>query len=190
MTLPTSGPISLNDIQTEFGGSAPTSLSEYYAGGGLVPSGTSGTNGPVPSSGPISLASFYGTSNAPTITLSNHGIVYASGGLFQAQTAYRVANDAFVYQGAGTFSLSYTQDEQWNSQPGTVSSYEIYVSKTSGTTPSGTLNTWLNLGTTRDWVLTAAAGNSSDCVLAVQIRDVATATVRATATITLLSDAS
>ena len=63
MTLPASGPLSLSDIQTEFGGSNPISLSEYYAGGGLVPAGTSGTYGAVPSSGALSVQNFYGTSN-------------------------------------------------------------------------------------------------------------------------------
>lgn len=62
MTLPTSGPLSLQDIAGEFGGSAPHSLSEYYAGGGLVQAGASGVNGPVPSSGPLSLSQFLGTS--------------------------------------------------------------------------------------------------------------------------------
>lgn len=62
MTLPTSGPLTLADIQTEFGGSNPISLSEYYAGGSYVPAGTSGTNGAVPSSGTISVWNFYGTS--------------------------------------------------------------------------------------------------------------------------------
>jgi hypothetical protein len=63
MTLPASGPLSLSDIQTEFGGSNPISLNEYYAGGGLVPAGTSGTYGAVPTSGQISVQNFYGTSN-------------------------------------------------------------------------------------------------------------------------------
>jgi len=40
MTLPASGAISLNQIATEFGGSAPHSISEYYRGGGLTPSTT------------------------------------------------------------------------------------------------------------------------------------------------------
>jgi hypothetical protein len=62
MALPTSGPLSLTDIQTEFGGSNPISLSEYYAGGSYVPSGASGTNGPIPTSGAISLSDFYGAS--------------------------------------------------------------------------------------------------------------------------------
>jgi hypothetical protein len=58
MTLPISGPISLTDIQTEFGGTAPISLSEYYKGGAYVPAGGSAPN--VPTSGPISLSNFYG----------------------------------------------------------------------------------------------------------------------------------
>ena len=63
MALPTSGPLALTDIQTEFGGSNPISLNEYYAGGSYVPAGTSGTNGAVPSLGEISIANFYGTTN-------------------------------------------------------------------------------------------------------------------------------
>jgi len=38
MTLPSSGAISIGDLASEFGGSAPHSLSEYYRGGSLVPS--------------------------------------------------------------------------------------------------------------------------------------------------------
>jgi len=63
MALPSSGPLALTDIQTEFGGSNPIGMNEYYAGGGLVPSGTSGTYGAVPSSGALSIQNFYGTSN-------------------------------------------------------------------------------------------------------------------------------
>ena len=63
MPLQTSGAISLQNIATEFGGSQPHSLNEYYAGGGLVLGGTTGTNGAVPSSGSISMSSFYGTSS-------------------------------------------------------------------------------------------------------------------------------
>lgn len=64
MALPSSGPLTLTDIQTEFGGANPIGLNEYYAGGTYVPAGTSGTGGAVPSSGAISIANFYGTSAA------------------------------------------------------------------------------------------------------------------------------
>jgi len=60
MTTPTSGEIALTHLQTEFGGSNPISMSEYYAGGGYTPAGASGSNGAIPSSGTISLWNFYG----------------------------------------------------------------------------------------------------------------------------------
>ena len=59
MALPASGPLTLQNIQTEFGGSNPIGINEYYAGGGLVPPGTSGTFGAVPSSGQISIQNSY-----------------------------------------------------------------------------------------------------------------------------------
>jgi hypothetical protein len=61
MAIPTSGAISFDTIQTEFGGTNPISLNEYYAGGSFVQAGASGTNGAVPSSGAISMNQFYGT---------------------------------------------------------------------------------------------------------------------------------
>lgn len=51
MALQSSGAISLNDVQTEFGGSNPIAISEYY-----------GADSGVPSSGAISLNDFYGAS--------------------------------------------------------------------------------------------------------------------------------
>lgn len=56
MPLQISGAISLADIQTEFGGSNPISISEYYRGGSY----TTNNNGNVPTSGQIALNHFYG----------------------------------------------------------------------------------------------------------------------------------
>lgn len=71
MALPSSGPISFGAIRTEFRGSTNTgavSMSDYYAGGPYVPAGTTGTNGAVPSSGPLIVPyNFYGTSVQYTI---------------------------------------------------------------------------------------------------------------------------
>ena len=53
MALPSSGAISLSQIETEFGGTAPTSLSEYYGAAAGIP----GNNNP------ISFSNFYGTSS-------------------------------------------------------------------------------------------------------------------------------
>jgi hypothetical protein len=59
MAVPSTN-VTLTSIQTEFGGSNPISLSEYYSGGPLVPSGSPAPNGPIPSSGQISVGQFRG----------------------------------------------------------------------------------------------------------------------------------
>lgn len=58
MTLQGSGAISFANIQTEFGGSNPIGINEYYRNGANV----TGNNTSVPTSGTIDMADFYGTS--------------------------------------------------------------------------------------------------------------------------------
>ena len=94
MAIPSSGAISLQTIATEFGGSTPHSLSEYYAGGGLVPAGTSGTYGAVPSSGAISIQNFYGTSNISYMA--------ATGGTITTSGSYKI----HTFTGNGTFTVT------------------------------------------------------------------------------------
>jgi hypothetical protein len=57
--------LDLSEIQTEFGGATPISLSEYYSGGLYVSPGTVGFPGGVsttiPTGGTISVANFYGS---------------------------------------------------------------------------------------------------------------------------------
>lgn len=59
MALPGSGALSLDDIQTEFGGTNPIGLSEYYSAAAGVPA-----------SGEISIADFYGTSARVVIPIA------------------------------------------------------------------------------------------------------------------------
>ena len=59
MAIQVSGAISLSDIQTEFGGANPISLSEYYRNGTYVPPGATA----IPESGAIDLSDFYGADN-------------------------------------------------------------------------------------------------------------------------------
>ena len=68
MTLPLSGPISLSDIQAEFGGTDPIGLKEYYKGGAYVLTTDYAPN--VPTSGPISLRNFYGAKKNALTTLT------------------------------------------------------------------------------------------------------------------------
>lgn len=57
MALPSSGEISLSSIQTEFGGTNPIALSEYYQGGSIIGSGVYPNT--IPTSGVITLSNFY-----------------------------------------------------------------------------------------------------------------------------------
>lgn len=68
MALQSSGLITLAQIQAEFGGSNPISLSEYYRGGAYV----TANNTSVPTSGSITLSNFYGAAKQFTFTLSTN----------------------------------------------------------------------------------------------------------------------
>ena len=168
MTLQTSGAITLAQIQTEFGGANPISMNEYYAGGTYVPSGTSGTNGAVPSSGQISFSQFYGTSDfvMPTITLGNHDLVgeadnvdplnttvyFTLNSSGQAQADFSSTSASYLFtvdtvdQGAaGTYNIDTWLDG------GAAGDVAVYVTNTGSALLAGSsaLSTYLNLGTTR-----------------------------------------
>jgi hypothetical protein len=67
MVLQASGAISLADIQTEFGGTNPIGMNEYYTGGTYVDS----TATTIPTSGAINLNHFFGKSKIYRIVASS-----------------------------------------------------------------------------------------------------------------------
>ena len=72
--LQSSGAISLSDVQTEFGGSNPVSMSEYYRDASYANHDGSGVsdlvvNDDIPNSGQIGMSEFYGTVGSVTITI-------------------------------------------------------------------------------------------------------------------------
>lgn len=102
MTLQTSGPIKFSELQTEFGGVNPISMSEYYAGGANVPSSTSGVNGAVPASGAIAMSKFYGTSDV---------VFSPDGGLSAGSPA--ALGDLSTYPGTALVTISCNQAAVW-----------------------------------------------------------------------------
>lgn len=111
MTLQSSGAISFSQLQTEFGGADPISMSEYYAGGANVPSSTSGVNGAVPTNGTISMSKFYGTSDVAfspdggtsagsPVSLSDAGATNASVTISCNQAA------TWTWSGGGTYGTA------------------------------------------------------------------------------------
>jgi hypothetical protein len=149
MELPSSGAISLGNIQTEFGGSNPISLSEYYAGGGLVPSGTSGTNGPVPTSGTISISNFYGTSAVVYRLDANTYIDLGLFGVFPAQVVFRVNSNGTVE--ASTFNSGVVDSYNWLTPTTGSTTYYVRATLNSGSLNSGTTGVWEALTTDRVW---------------------------------------
>jgi hypothetical protein len=128
MVLPSSGPISLNDIQTEFGGSNPISISEYY---NAVPG--------IPASGTITFSDFYGTSSAlyqfTSHTFTNAGATGRNGPtLTQCRNAYNV-----TWDGDTSLFNVVTQGVQRWTVPST-GTYEIEAEGASGGIHSGSYN--------------------------------------------------
>jgi len=99
MALQSSGQIKLSEIATEFGGSAPHSLSEYYG----VASG-------VPASGQIKLgADFYGTSNIVIVaagSMTAGTVTEAKNSSYSARYTGRDNNTAYGNSSIGSMSLS------------------------------------------------------------------------------------
>lgn len=118
MPLPSSGEISLGDIQTEFGGSNPISISEYYKGGGLVPDTI--VNSSIPTSGTIKLSDLYEGSSAPEF--NPHIMNYSPSG---GEDACDGGTPVTVYQ---TTEIPSLNDSIYNSAAGTTFSPTGYYS--------------------------------------------------------------
>jgi hypothetical protein len=108
MALQGSGAIKLSEIQTEFGGTNPISLSEYYAAAAGVPA-----------SGVISLTDFYGTSaaNETTVTVTE-GYSNPLGFLdlygFTTVSPAAGSRSPTTYKGYTIASLYYLTDQSTN----------------------------------------------------------------------------
>lgn len=107
MTLQSSGAITLANLQTEFGGSNPISLGEYYRNGAYVPSSATG----VPASGAISLSNFYGASNivTETITVTEHVYHDSWMGSYYGFSLYGGSRSPTTFRGVNIVRL-YIQD--------------------------------------------------------------------------------
>ena len=105
MTLPTTGQISLGNVQSEFGGSNPISMSEYYRGGSYVDDSwpNKGVTG-IPSSGAITLDNFHGKSDIPlfSVTLKWTGSVVSGQTLDVSSFMTTPYSTLFIAQGYNT----------------------------------------------------------------------------------------
>ena len=88
MALTSSGALSLNDIQGEWGGSNPIGMSEYYGDGDYVTDGaTDGDGNAIPESGALDISDFYDTTAATVLTISSNTNNYNIAGAVQSAGA-------------------------------------------------------------------------------------------------------
>ena len=73
MAIKSSGSLALSEIQTEWLGSNPIGMSEYYGDGDYLPDGAvDGDGNAVPESGALDISDFYDTSRATDLTISSN----------------------------------------------------------------------------------------------------------------------
>lgn len=118
MTISTTNAIRLSDIQSEFGGINPISMSEYYANGTSVFGNSQGVNGLIPSSGANKMSNFRGATkynwiatmygggwehNVQSIAIDSAGNVWATGFYYPTSTTSK----GFIikYNSAGTIQF-------------------------------------------------------------------------------------
>ena len=149
MPLPSSGEISLGDIQTEFGGTNPIAIIEYYRGSGLVPNQSPNLNMPI--SGVIKLSDFYSTSLTESSTSLSLGYHISSNSLAcsdfssSPSTFYLDSSNittAFII--ATNTELTSFAPAGWYSD-GNVARYWSGVLFQTYTVPCGTTNFYSNL---------------------------------------------
>lgn len=110
----------------------------------------------------------------------NHTLSYGTSGAASVQ--YRIDSSGTVRHGSGG---GFTALETWLLS-GAASGYDAYVTVTVGALTAGTTGAWVNLGTIRDWTLTAYnSGDNPFCTFTVQIRNASSLVVLTTVTIEL-----
>lgn len=146
MALPTSGPISLSMIRTEFGVSGTVSMSQLYRGGGIVPN--TSANAAVPTSGTIKFSNLYGATKVSlSVTATD---IYNS--------VFRGSGDpAYIYM-SGTTSTTVTGNVgpvtySWEKVSGSPS---MNISSSTAANPTFSTNVGVNTIEEATWRVTVA----------------------------------
>lgn len=160
MALPTTD-LGMAAIQTEFGGSNPIALSEYY-----------GVNANVASSGTIRMASFLGIS-ALVVQVQNRSL-YSNA--VHSGNVSSIHHSNGQWEGAATASggtASGSGTYNWLNS-GSASSYDIRATKANGSNPTFSAgwanNTWINMNAQRYFRFTSSVTAILSCNVTVEFR--------------------
>ena len=151
MALQTSGAISLADVQTEFGGNNPISLSEYYG----VASG-------IPSSSTISLGDFYGKSAYTAISgvTASPNPSYQSGYAYNNNVTVTASSTVSASNGTGSYTYSWSYVNGTTSNVTTSGTNTATMSWSRPVPPGGTNGAYYQ----SVWRCTVSDGTSSASV--------------------------
>jgi hypothetical protein len=176
MALPTTGPISLANVNVELGRSSTATISLNE---------TAVRNLAGISSGAISMADLRGKS-AVTITLSNQSIIDIETAPDTAYAYYFLTSGGKVAQSYNAGGTSPTDLEQWCTPTTAAADYEAKATPIVGFFDGGSGTGWVALSSTREWYKeTSAAGESDICEFTIEIRKIGTTTILDSATIYL-----
>jgi hypothetical protein len=131
--------------------------------------------------GACAAAGAYAATAAVGVSLTDQSVSVSSDAPTTA--SYTISNDGKVRNQENSILESWLLS-------GSASSYEVRATVTSGAVTSGTVGTWFVCSSDQTWTLNnPPRGNVvATAVLTIEIRDAATATVRASASITLQAE--
>jgi hypothetical protein len=212
MPAPTTN-VKLSNIQTEFGGANPISMSEYYRGGTNVPSGTTSAYGTIPTSGAITVGVFRGTQKS-TVLISDYSLTASVGSVFNG-SAY--AEMILIGTGANAGKLQYNISAFPSADPGrstriqtaggsvidsgeaaisgfitgewllagSPSDYQVYITSASPYYAGSPRNTWTTMNTDVSIFFQTDINDAVDQTATIQIRSASTLQVLDSATYTV-----
>lgn len=127
-------------------------------------------------------AMLLGGGGSVATTLNNTTVQSTGAGTRTA--SWRIASDGYVYTGKqGSYTLRY----QWSGEAPV--NFEVRATVNEGGVTSGTTGTWLACSSTRTWTVEDAVADdvTEYAYLTIEVRDVATSTVRASCTVDIIT---
>jgi hypothetical protein len=137
--------------------------------------------------GPVLMAGALGALGGmfpvPTITvsISDQSVSDTAISPISASASYVINSDGSVRDHDGLLL------ETWL-DAGAASTFQVRATLTSGSTPGGTLNTWLACSTTREWTVTGSSPVPVGCVLLIELRHATTLVVLDSASVTMSAE--
>lgn len=105
-----------------------------------------------------------------------------------ASATYSLQNDGDIET---TNNLGTTDQGDWIANPkANFSGYEVRATETSGTVSTGTVDSWLGLGTTRTWTADQSGLGEKTCAILIEIRGATSLATLASASIVLTATVS